>query len=314
MPAKLTLHPPQRATRFVVLRDGETLVIGRDPGCGLVLEEPCISKRHARVLWEGGGWRLEDLGSKNGTSINGVPASGGALRAGDWISLGGLMGRFERVTEEELEALDAARLARLQTAHDRRRRLSADLEPLDLLLRFLESALELADGERGFVLVAGPDGRLRVEVALGFGLDQLADERFAGSLGVIERVRQTRSAVIASDAQRDGFLAQRPSVVAQGLGTVAAVPLTHDSRLIGILYVDSRRPGAGFSGLDVEVLEALAEHTALVVAGLQLDLKLRGLLRQGGRPEGEERLVEELQRRLEALGGDGPRPQDPPRA
>ena len=40
MPAKLILYPPQRAPRFLVLGDGETLEIGRDPVCGLVVEDP----------------------------------------------------------------------------------------------------------------------------------------------------------------------------------------------------------------------------------------------------------------------------------
>ena len=50
MPAKLTLHPPERASRFLVIRDGESLVVGRDPACGLVLKDPRVSKRHARFV------------------------------------------------------------------------------------------------------------------------------------------------------------------------------------------------------------------------------------------------------------------------
>lgn len=301
MAAKLTLFPPQRASRFVVLRDGETLVVGRDAGCGLLLDEPRISKQHARLQWQESSWLLEDLGSKNGTSVNGQPARGAPLRHGDWLSFGGLMARFEHLSEADRLGLENQRLARLQTSSDLRRRLSADLEPIDLLLRFLESAIEVSGAERGFVLVAGPDGRLRVEVAAGFRLEHLADERFAGSLGVVGRAVETGAPVILSDAQADPFLAQRPSVIQLGIGAVACVPLRAEERLLGVLYVDSRTPGAGFSGLDVEVLESLAEHTALVIAGLQVDLRIRHLLRPGSGAPGDPRLVEELQRRLERL-------------
>ncbi len=51
MPGKLTLYPAQRASRSLVIRDGETLEIGRDPQCGLVLEDTRVSKRHARLRW-----------------------------------------------------------------------------------------------------------------------------------------------------------------------------------------------------------------------------------------------------------------------
>ena len=96
VPAKLTLYPPQRAPRFVVIRDGETLVIGRDAQCGLVLEDPRVSKQHARLSWTGEGWVLENLGSKNGTTVNGRPPTGAELGHGDSIDFGGLSAYFER--------------------------------------------------------------------------------------------------------------------------------------------------------------------------------------------------------------------------
>ena len=101
MPAKLTLFPPQRAARFLVVHDGESLAVGRDPGCELVIEDARVSKRHAEMRWSGSGWTLEDLGSKNGTTINGQAAAGAALRDGDTVSFGGLSGRFEKLSAAE---------------------------------------------------------------------------------------------------------------------------------------------------------------------------------------------------------------------
>src|SRR5688572_3295578 len=226
MPAKLTLHPPHRPARFVVIKDGESLVIGRDPRSGLVIEDGRISKQHARLAWSEGGWTLQDMGSKNGTSADGVPVSYQRLAGGEWLSFGGLMGRFERLTEEEGRALQRQRLARLSTGIELRRRLSADLEPFDLLLRFLESAIGVTGADRGFVLIAGPDGRLNVEVATGFGSGR--DDRFAGSMGAVRHALEKRASVIVSDAQRDPLLGARPSVIEMGLGVVACVPLLHD--------------------------------------------------------------------------------------
>src|SRR5258708_28007952 len=129
MPGKLTLYPPQRASRFLVLREGDTLEIGRDPACDLVLEDPRVSKRQARLRWTGAGWALEDLGSKNGTLVNGQVPSGAELQDGDSISLGGLMGRFERLSAAHAATLDSQRLARLQTSPDIPPRLSAGPAP-----------------------------------------------------------------------------------------------------------------------------------------------------------------------------------------
>jgi hypothetical protein len=295
MPAKLTLHPPQRAPRFIVIRDGETLEVGRDAVCGLVLEDSRVSKRHALLGWTGSGWAVEDLGSKNGTTVNGQPVSRAELADGDWVSFGGLLARFQRLTAAQAATLDTDRLARIQTSAELRRRLTADLEPYDLLLRFLQSAMEVTGAERGFVLVAGPDEALRVEVASGFASEDARDERFAGSVGAVRRAVEEGGPVIVSDALADPRLGKRPSVASQALRALACFPLRHEGRVLGILYVDSRKPSAGFTELDVELLEALADHTAVVLATLQLDRKLQRLLRPA--TDG----VAELQARFDGL-------------
>jgi hypothetical protein len=269
----------------IVVRDGETVTLGRDEENTLVVDHPRVSRRHAALVFAAGEWRLSDLGSKNGTSVNGLAATGEPLRSGDWISLGGVMGRFDRLSDADVAQMAADREARRRTAADRTRRLSADLAPWTLLLQLLDSALEMVDAERAFVVVVAPDGRPRVEAARGYSPAQ-AREGFAGSFGVLERVFEGGASVVVANAQADPALRGRPSVAAQGLGTVACVPLTRDRRIVGALYLDSRRAGAGFTELDLEMLEALADHAALLLDGIRLDERVRALLREhGGAPQ-----------------------------
>jgi pSer/pThr/pTyr-binding forkhead associated (FHA) protein len=47
------------------------VVIGRDPACELVLDDPTVSISHARLIFHHGHWWLEDLHSTNGTYLNG---------------------------------------------------------------------------------------------------------------------------------------------------------------------------------------------------------------------------------------------------
>ena len=309
MPAKLILHPPRRPARFVVIRDGENLTVGRDPKCGLVIEDDRVSKQHARLEWDDAGWILRDIASKNGTSVDGVATSYQRLAGGEWLSFGGLMGRFEMLTEEEGRALQGQRLARLNTGIAMRRRLSADLDPFDLLLRLLESAIGVTGADRGFVLIAGEDGRLHVEVAAGFSRGQLRDESFTGSVGAAQRALDTRASVVVSDAQRDPFLGARPSVVEMGLGVVACVPLRQDDRILGLIYVDSPRSHAAFTELDIEILEALAEHTAIVIAGLQRERRISDLAARSRSRTGP---IDELQRCVGMLSLPDPPPGEPP--
>ncbi len=127
MPAKLTLYPPQRAARFVIIREGESLTVGRDPGCALVIEDPRVSKRHAEVRWTGASWAIEDLGSKNGTAVNGRAPDGITLGDGDTISFGGLPGRFDRLSAAEAASIEAERVARIETSARIRRRLQSTI-------------------------------------------------------------------------------------------------------------------------------------------------------------------------------------------
>ncbi len=66
-----------------------SLVIGRDPSCDFVLQDPRISRRHlACDVDPAGGVTFRDLDSTNGVLLNGRRCSSGALRAGDELRLG----------------------------------------------------------------------------------------------------------------------------------------------------------------------------------------------------------------------------------
>src|SRR5688572_26264474 len=73
-----------------------SLTLGRHPDCDLVLTDPLISSYHARIEDRGDSWTLVDLGSTNGTRVNGEPTTQEiALNPGFKIGLGGTVVRFE---------------------------------------------------------------------------------------------------------------------------------------------------------------------------------------------------------------------------
>jgi len=69
--------------------------IGRMADCELPVGDPNISRRHAEVRAQGSGFVLHDLGSTNGTRVNGVVVAEHVLRDGDVITLGGTRLTFE---------------------------------------------------------------------------------------------------------------------------------------------------------------------------------------------------------------------------
>jgi hypothetical protein len=75
---------------------GEKFVIGRARECDLVLDDPNVSRRHAELRPEEGGWAVHDLGSTNGIKLNGRRSPGGRLSPGDEITLGLSRLKFEQ--------------------------------------------------------------------------------------------------------------------------------------------------------------------------------------------------------------------------
>ena len=67
----------------------EELVIGRHPGCDIVLVHPTVSRRHARLHFRDGRWVLHDLDSTNGTSVNHTRVVRCQLAPGDLVLVGG---------------------------------------------------------------------------------------------------------------------------------------------------------------------------------------------------------------------------------
>ena len=109
-PTPMSQRRQQEGPRLVVEAPGRTglapgtwfalagaMVLGRDDESAIVLGDPSISGRHATVEQATGGWRLWDMGSTNGTFVDGqaVDGRGVLLRGGERIALGAVVMRLQ---------------------------------------------------------------------------------------------------------------------------------------------------------------------------------------------------------------------------
>src|SRR5688572_32993674 len=65
------------------LREGPPLIVGRAPNSDIPIFDPTISRRHAELECGNGGFAIRDLGSSNGTYVNGERVSQRAIAPGD---------------------------------------------------------------------------------------------------------------------------------------------------------------------------------------------------------------------------------------
>jgi pSer/pThr/pTyr-binding forkhead associated (FHA) protein len=86
---------------------GSSASIGRLPDNTVVIDNPAVSSRHARVMRDGDDFILEDLKSTNGTFVNGTRITRHTLQDGDVVLVGKHSIAFETALDEEVAAVDA---------------------------------------------------------------------------------------------------------------------------------------------------------------------------------------------------------------
>lgn len=87
--AMLVLQQGTDSSKCWPLKRNQPITIGRSDECDVVLQDRQVSRFHARVVWNGDQYQLEDLGSKNGTHVNGTPTeSPMMLQDGDEFQIG----------------------------------------------------------------------------------------------------------------------------------------------------------------------------------------------------------------------------------
>jgi serine phosphatase RsbU (regulator of sigma subunit) len=295
------ISPGRRHTRFQ-LAEGRTIV-GRHPGCEVVLDEAAVSRQHVAIVRDASGVSIEDLRSRNGTFVNGQPlASPRMLVDGDEVSICGQRLRYverpgrrsrasvelsssdaEVILENESAAVIVSQLdlpgvagepdgdrlaeAKLRAVVGLNRAIGTSLSLDDVLPRLLEGLLDaFPRAERGFVLLADPGtGRL---VLRSRRLKKAAEE--AGplrlSLSLLTAVAESRRAILSADATADTRFKSADSVLDCRIRSVMCVPVSRDDGgLLGVIQIDSRDATNGFIAADLEVLAGVAGQAAQAI-------------------------------------------------
>ncbi|NQV22921.1 MAG: FHA domain-containing protein [Rhodopirellula sp.] len=81
-----------------VISDSEA-IIGRDPQSKIMLPDHAVSRQHARIFQTDTDFVIEDLGSSNGTYVDGVPVVSCVLHGGDSVQIGHTLFLFDRLME-----------------------------------------------------------------------------------------------------------------------------------------------------------------------------------------------------------------------
>lgn len=279
MSARLIAYLPDQPALARLLEPGQALEIGRAPDQAIHLDHPSVSRRHARLESVDGRWLLSDCDSKNGSFVDGERIAGTTLLDRSWLRFGDVACEFEPISQEQAHHFSGRLEQRRATSRMLVERLEAKTDLPDLLHETVQAVCELGNCERGFLLLEDA-GTLRVASAHALEPDQLAGSDFCGSVGAVDRCMQTAAPVVSNEAAADPLLGRRASVVTGGLRTLVCLPLLDGASVLGVVYADSRQPGALITDLDVELLQAFTGRAALWIAAHRDADSLRQLNRQ----------------------------------
>ena len=154
-------------------------------------------------------------------------------------------------------------------------RISREIELPRVLDEVIDTAIELAHAERGFLLLRQADSLLAPVVARNFPASSSGGAADQISRSIAERAAQSGEPVLTIDAGQDARFDSASSVAALRLRSVLAVPLRVRGAAIGCIYVDHRLRRGAFDDDAAAVLTELADIAAIAIANAQLTAELR---------------------------------------
>ncbi len=152
---------------------------------------------------------------------------------------------------------------RLIALYEMIRTVNSETDPEALLEAILDMALSAVEAERGMILLASSEGGIAVRLARNL---ERETEREAEDFSrtIVAEAGAGRS-IVALDAAGDPRFRELKSVALHGVRSLMCVPLRSRGRIIGTVYLDSRRRGGLFDGDDLRFVEAFADHAALAL-------------------------------------------------
>ncbi len=274
--ARLVIHLRGEASQSHLLDDDCRHHLGRDAGVDISIPHPSVSRRHAALERRDGLWYLLDLGSKNGTLIDGRPVQETPLDAPTWFSVGDVFCEFQPLSATALTRIRETAATRRHSSAAWHARVNVRRGIETLLADVLEGAIDIAQCRRGVLLTGIKSGSLDVAAAFSPpGEDPAAAPEWSRT--AVERVLRERRPVYLSSQSDRAWLKNAASVVGQGLRSLACLPLLCSGRLLGVLYVDTDESAKVFDQLDVELLDAFAERAASALALADIEHTLRAI-------------------------------------
>ena len=293
--AYITAEGNQGGTKRVAVNG--SIVMGRAADCGCVIDDAAASRRHVEIVLKGDEYRWRDLGSTNGTAVNGSSMLEGRLQSGDLIQVGESKFRFtvEQTAEAPIKK-DESTLFRhtivtpagdfevVESKEDRSEHIlqslyavinaiSAERQTSPLLDSIVQETAIAMDAHRCAVVFAHEKtgelqpcpGHNYVHICEDKTVRHVHLNEIKISQTVAKRVLEAGESVLYQDTGGDKELDAAQSIVSLELRSIICVPLHGKERILGILYIDTNKPNQKFDEDDLLLSAAIGNSAGLAI-------------------------------------------------
>lgn len=319
---------PGQGESFTDTLTGDAVVVGRSSGADLQVDDKYLSRQHARFVFQDDTWWIEDLGSRNGTKLNGnyieeptrlepgdeirlcqssivfaadepavqpaQPQTGTAEPHTQFLSASSLTRLGSPQLTASLDSVDELRLQaeRLHLLNEVHRALSQSMELDKVLDLILDSAFETLHPEEALIYLSRPDGTYYRAAQRSSG-DVDAEHLYSTTL--LREVAENGMAALVHDTGVDPKFAEAQSMLSLGVLSLVAAPLLDAEGSLGMIALSSKKGTGIFTEEDLELLVSLASIAAMHIRNVDLARKAAEEAAARGRLEEELVLARQIQ-------------------
>ena len=252
------------------------LAVGRMVDSEIFIDEPVVSRRHAEIFRSGDTYFVRDVGSRNGTFLNGKrvfqPAE---LTPGNVISVGASKIVFEptetlvllkdQMTEKPSSTVSLAKppssnqimapLVLLETVAAIARQLVQTMPLESLMDSVLRLCVEKTAAERAAILLVDKDENLTPRA---YFSRSKAGGKFAISQSIARKAIRENQAILIKDVAGDENLRMSESIASLRIRSAICTPLWNGEKTVGVLYVDTTEMDRQFGETDLLFYSSLS--------------------------------------------------------
>lgn len=278
--------------------------VGRHPDNTVQVLDRIVSKEHCRITRGANGeYTLRDVGSLNGSYVNGQRVSEHALTTGDQLTLGNTVLRFENDEEDQHEPelrnvtmmpgqvqsqvrsrVDAAAhfqpvgevtnmeslksdYEKLRVAHELSMKLSVGTDLAELLQKIVDETFAVIRADRAVILLTDKETG---QLAPRYVRQKREGEEIRLSSSILDEVKNNKKAVLSSDAMVDERFKAAKSIIMQGIRSTMCVPLLFGDELLGAMHMDSMLTTNAFTEKDLQLFQGIATQAAIAIQNHRL--------------------------------------------